>query len=352
VIALLAAAGVAMLLSLTGTPLMMAWLKEHGIGQQIREDGPQGHFTKAGTPTMGGLIIVGASFAGWLAAHLRTASAGHLHITAVFTSSGRIVEGAFIAAGLVGLADDWIKVRRNRSLGLNKRAKLAGQFLVAAGFATLAVTYGHVHTQISFLRLGDVGWHLPKWLWMAFAVVVMIGFSNAVNLTDGLDGLAAGSSAFAFTALSIIAFWAFRHPTIYHVDHALDLALVAASLVGACAGFLWWNAAPAQIFMGDVGSLAIGTALAGLCLLLNVPLLLPVIGGLFVAETLSVITQVFSFRVFHRRVFRMAPIHHHFELKGWPETTVIIRFWILAAMFTALALGLFYADFISVRGID
>jgi phospho-N-acetylmuramoyl-pentapeptide-transferase len=209
-----------------------------------------------------------------------------------------------------------------------------------------------VHTDLSFVRLGDTGLHLSKPVWMVFAVLVMIGASNAVNLTDGLDGLAAGSSAFAFSALGIIAFWAFRHYPIYRVDHALDLALVSASLVGACAGFLWWNAAPAQIFMGDVGALSIGAVLAALCLLLNVPLLLPLVGGLFVVETLSVIIQVFSFRTFRRRVFLMAPLHHHFELKGWPETTVIIRFWILAAMLTALGLGFFYADFINIRGID
>jgi phospho-N-acetylmuramoyl-pentapeptide-transferase len=352
VIALLVAGGVAAVVALVATPLWIRVLKARGLGQQIREDGPAGHFTKAGTPTMGGLVIVGASVAGWLASHLRTASAGHLRITAVFTSSGRVVELAFVSAALVGLADDWIKIRQGRSLGLNKRAKFAGQFIVAAGFAVLAVNYAHVHTEISFLRLGDVGWHLSRPVWIVFAVVVMIGAANAVNLTDGVDGLAAGSSAFGFSALVIIAFWAFRHPTIYRIDHALDLALIAASLVGACTGFLWWNAAPARIFMGDVGSLAIGSALAALCLLLNVPLLLPVIGGLFVAETLSVIAQVFSFRVFRRRIFRMAPLHHHFELKGWPETTVIIRFWILAAMCTALALGLFYADFINIRGVD
>ena len=351
-IALLVAGGVAVLLALFGTPLLIKILRARGIGQPIQEDGPQGHFTKAGTPTMGGLIIVGASVVGWAAAHLRTASAGHLRITAVFTTSGLVAELALIGAGLVGLGDDWLKISHNRNLGLNKRAKIAGQLVVAVAFAVLAVTYAHVHTDLSFVRLGDTGLHLSKPVWVVFAVLVMIGSSNAVNLTDGLDGLAAGSSAFAFSAMVIIGFWAFRHQSIYRVDHALDLALVAASLVGACAGFLWWNAAPAQIFMGDVGSLSIGAALAALCLLLNVPLLLPIIGGLFVMETLSVIIQVFSFRVFHRRVFRMAPMHHHYELRGWPETTVIIRFWILAAMFTALALGFFYADFINIRGID
>jgi phospho-N-acetylmuramoyl-pentapeptide-transferase len=301
---------------------------------------------------MGGLVMVLASVVGWLAGHLRAASAGHVRITAVFTTSGLVVELAIVGAGLVGLLDDLIKVRNNRNLGLNKRTKFAGQFIVSVAFAVLAVTYAHVHTDLSFVRLGDVPLHAGKVAWVIFAVLVMVGSCNAVNLTDGLDGLAAGSAAFAFSALVVIAFWAFRHPTIYRVDHPLDLALVAASLVGACAGFLWWNAAPARIFMGDVGSLAIGAGLAALCLTLNLDLLLPIVGALFVIETLSVMIQVFSFRAFHRRVFRMAPIHHHFELGGWPETTVIIRFWILAAMCTALALGLFYADFIAIRGID
>jgi len=352
VIALFVSAGVAVVVSLVSTPFFIRWLRRHGIGQPIQDDGPEGHFTKAGTPTMGGLVIVAASMLGWLAGHLRTASAGHLRITAVFTTSGVLVMGTIVAAGLVGLADDWLKVRHGRNLGLNKRTKFAGQFVVAVGFAVLAVSYAHVHTDISFVRLGDLGWHLTKVEWVIFAVLVVIGACNAVNLTDGLDGLAAGSSSLAFTALVVVGFYAFRHGRIYNLDHPLDLALVAASLVGACAGFLWWNAAPAQIFMGDVGSLAIGAGLAGLALLMNLDLLLPIIGGLFVVETLSVIVQVASFRLFHRRVFRMAPIHHHFELKGWPETWVIIRFWMVAAIFIALAVGLFYADFINVNGVD
>jgi phospho-N-acetylmuramoyl-pentapeptide-transferase len=180
------------------------------------------------------------------------------------------------------------------------------------------------------------------------AVLLLIGSANAVNLTDGLDGLAAGSAVFAFATLAVIGYWQFRHTFIYHVPQGLDLALAAMALTGACAGFLWWNAAPARIFMGDTGSLAIGAGLAGLCLQMNLVLLLPVIAGLFVMVTLSVIIQVASYRLFHRRVFRMAPLHHHFELLGWPETTVIVRFWILAGVCTALALGLFYADFLSL----
>jgi phospho-N-acetylmuramoyl-pentapeptide-transferase len=351
VIALVAAGGIAMLIALIGTPILISAFRARGIGQPIHED-LHGHMAKAGTPTMGGTVIVLASFVGWAAAHIRTASAGHYRLTTVFTTSGLVLEGAIVGAGLVGLADDWLKIHHGRNLGLNKRTKFGGLLVVAVVISILAVQYAHIHTDLSFVRLGDVGWHVDKVVWVAFATLVMIGACNAVNLTDGLDGLAAGSSTFAFSALVVMAFWAFRHPTIYRVDHALDLALVAASLMGACAGFLWWNAAPARIIMGDVGSLAIGAGLAGLCLLLNTDLVLPVIGGLFVVETLSVILQVASFRLFHRRVFRMAPFHHHFELAGWPETTVIIRFWIMAGLCTALALGLFYADFIAIRGID
>ncbi|HLX89963.1 MAG TPA: phospho-N-acetylmuramoyl-pentapeptide-transferase, partial [Acidimicrobiales bacterium] len=184
-----------------------------------------------------------------------------------------------------------------------------------------------------------------------WAVFIIVAESNAVNLTDGLDGLAAGSMSFCFICFALIGYWQYRHFALYDVKNALDLALCAIAMAGACVGFLWWNAAPARIFMGDTGSLAIGTGLACLCLQMNLQLLLPVIGGLFVIVTLSVVIQVVSFRVFHRRVFRMAPIHHHFELVGWPETTVIVRFWILGGLFAALGLGLFYADFLATTAL-
>jgi phospho-N-acetylmuramoyl-pentapeptide-transferase len=190
---------------------------------------------------------------------------------------------------------------------------------------------------------------------------MILATSNAVNLTDGLDGLAAGSSIYAFISYLVIGFWGFRHspirpddlhPNIYQLLHSYDVAIVAAAMLGACAGFLWWNANPARIIMGDTGALAIGTGLAALALTTSTELLLPIVGGLFVLETLSVIIQVAAFRVFGRRVFRMAPIHHHFELGGWPETTVIVRFWILAGLFTALGLGFYYADFLRIAVLD
>ena len=201
------------------------------------------------------------------------------------------------------------------------------------------------------LRMTDIGF---RWLTRgaAIAVLLILGATNAVNLTDGLDGLAAGSAALAFMAFTVIGFWSFRHPEVYATAHALDLAVVAAAMLGACTGFLWWNAAPARIFMGDTGSLAIGAGLAALALALNTQLLLPVLAGLFVLETVSVILQVGAFRLAGRRVLRMAPIHHHFELGGWPETTVIVRFWILAGLCTAVGLGLYYADFIGTGAID
>jgi phospho-N-acetylmuramoyl-pentapeptide-transferase len=253
-----------------------------------------------------------------------------------------------VATGLVGLADDFIKVTRRRSLGLNKRAKFGAQLVVALGFALAAEHWAGVNTQLSFTRYDSIGVNLGSVGWVVWAVFVVVGTSSAVNLTDGLDGLASGSATFGFAILAIIGYWQFRHYSIYHVSSALDLALCAVALAGACLGFLWWNAAPARIIMGDTGSLAIGAGLAALCLQMNLQLLLPVIGGLFVIVTFSVVIQVISFRVFGRRVFRMAPLQHHFELAGWPETTVTVRFWILAGLCSALALGLFYADFLSV----
>jgi phospho-N-acetylmuramoyl-pentapeptide-transferase len=252
-----------------------------------------------------------------------------------------------VAVAGIGFVDDWISVHRQRSLGLNKRAKAAALLVVAVGFAIVCVQVLKVDTHLSFTRYNSFGIDLGKVGWVIFAVLVIVGSSNAVNLTDGLDGLAAGSSLFAFAAFTFIGLDQFRHFVIYRNPAGLDEATLAAALIGGCAGFLWFNAAPARIFMGDTGSLSVGTAIAVLALLENVDLLLPVIGGLFVIEALSVIIQVTSFRLYRRRVFRMAPIHHHFELLGWPETTVIIRFWILAGLFTALGLGAFYADFLS-----
>ncbi len=343
-VALLIAACLAGGTAIVGTKVLMDLLIARKVGQPIHEDVPEGHTIKAGTPTMGGLAIVGAAVVGYLGAHVR----GNV----LFTRTGLLVMACIAGAGLVGLLDDWIKVSNERNAGLSKRAKTFGLLTVAAGFAVSAVLWTDVETTLSFTRWNSPGWELGNVGWCAWAVLLIYATTNGVNLTDGLDGLAAGSSILVFSCLMAIGFWAFRHFEQYQINHALDIAIAAAAMVGACAGFLWWNAAPARIFMGDTGALAIGAGVASIVLMLNVQLLLPIVGALYVTETLSVVIQVSSFRLFKRRVFRMAPIHHHFELGGWPETTVIVRFWLLAGACTAIALGLYYADFISIGGLD
>ena len=345
-IALLVGMGAAFVVCIFSTPALIRVLRAKGIGQQIRDDGPfaHPHQKKAGTPTMGGIAIVVSAVLGYTVAHVSTEQTK-------FARTGITLMALVVAMAGVGFIDDFLGVKRRRNLGLRKRGKTGGQVIVAVGFALLALNYVNVSTHLSFTRVFDLD--LANGLWFVVAVLWVYGFSNAVNITDGLDGLAAGSAAMVFAAFVIIAFWQFRHPGVYHVLPAgsLDLAIVSAAMMGACLGFLWWNAAPAQVFMGDVGSLALGAAMAGLSLLTNTILLLPLLGGLYVFETLSVIAQVVSFRFFHRRVLRMAPIHHHFEVGGWPEYTVIVRFWLLAGLLVALGLGFFYADFIRIPGV-
>ncbi len=346
-ISIFTAGGIALLFAGFGTPILLRSLRRRGIGQHVREDGPAGHILKAGTPTMGGIAMLAAVVGGYLLGHVGTNTA--------FTSEGALIVAAMVLAGGIGFLDDWLKVQRRRSLGLNKRAKFVAQLAIGVLFALGAHYFVHTSTTLSFTRYDVPGLQLGTTLWVLWAVFVIVASANAVNLTDGLDGLAAGSTAFAATCLTLIAYWVYRHPRIYlpnpTVNHAVDLALAAVAIAGACVGFLWWNAAPARIFMGDTGSLAIGTGLACLALELNVQLLLPLLGGLFVIETFSVVIQVVSFRCFGTRVLRMAPLHHHFELLGWPETTVIVRFWMIAALCTALGLGIFYADFLGVHAV-
>src|SRR5581483_10653036 len=286
VIALLLAAATALILSLVGTPLLIRVLRARNIGQLIREDGPSGHATKAGTPTMGGLAIVGSAVAGYVVGDLRPGSQG-------FQRSGMCLMLLIVACALVGFVDDYLGIRFQRNLGLNKRAKSAGQLVVAMAFAVLCIRWvGISTTKLSVAR--DLSVDLGGWGWGVWAVLIIIASANAVNLTDGLDGLASGSAAFVAAAFVIIAFWQGRHEAIYGVssEEAIDVAVVAAAMLGACAGFLWWNAAPARIFMGDTGSLALGGGLAGLALLTRTQLLLPIMGGLFVLETVSVVIQV------------------------------------------------------------
>ncbi len=355
-IALLLSAAAAFLVSVAGTPFLIRVLRARGIGQQIRDDGPfeHPHLAKAGTPTMGGIAVVAATLIGYVVAHIRTEQIK-------FARTGMTMILLIVGLAIVGFVDDYLGVRKGRNLGLRKRGKTAGQLLVGTGFVLLALYYVDTSTHLSFTRLLDLD--LGTWIWAVWAVLIVTGSSNAVNITDGMDGLAAGAATLVFAAFVIVTFWQFRHPDVYgtvtmngnappgFAANALDLAVVAAALMGACAGFLWWNAAPARVFMGDTGSLALGGAMAGLALLSNTDLLLPIFGGLFVIETVSVIAQIVAFRGFHRRVLRMAPVHHHFEVGGWPEFTVIVRFWLVAGLFVAFGLGLFYADFIRIPGV-
>ncbi|MEI2699307.1 MAG: phospho-N-acetylmuramoyl-pentapeptide-transferase [Microthrixaceae bacterium] len=341
-IRLLLAVGIATVVSLGGTKMLIVVLTRRRIGQPIHEDVPEGHMVKAGTPTMGGIAIVAGSLAGYLVSNL---------YDGVFTWTGIAAMLAISGAGVVGLLDDWIKVTNERNLGLSKRAKMFGLLTVAVLFVVMMLARTNVHTTISFVKWNDMGWELGRIGWALWAILLIAAATNAVNLTDGLDGLAAGSAALVFAGYVVIGYSIFRYSAFFGINVGLDLAVVAAAMMGACAGFLWWNAAPAQIFMGDTGSLAIGMALAALALSSSTALLLPILGLVFVLETVSVILQVASFRIFGRRIFKMAPIHHHFELKGWPETTVIIRLWMVTGACTAFGLGIFYREFIRGGGL-
>jgi phospho-N-acetylmuramoyl-pentapeptide-transferase len=346
--AILVAAAVGLAVTLLGTPLAIRLFRRWGWGQRIREDGPHTHFEKMGTPTMGGTVIL----LGIVAAYVVTRV-----VFTTATAAGLAVLLATVGLGFVGFLDDFIKVRRRRSLGLSKTAKVVGQAVVALAFGIVAVKFAHSSTDLSFIR--ETGLDLGVFFY-AWVFVILASSSNGVNITDGLDGLASGSSIFVFSAYVFIAFWQFRHACVLGPPEAcysvrpndmLDLAVVAGGAAGAVAGFLWWNAAPARIFMGDTGALALGGLMGALAVSSNTQLLLIVLGGLFVIETTSVILQIISFRGFGRRVFRMSPIHHHFELVGWPEFTVIVRFWIVAGLCVAVGIGLFYYDFIARGGL-
>ncbi len=347
-IAMLVAAMVAFGITILVTPVAVRFFHARSIGQHIREE-LEGHQHKRGTPTMGGLVIVLAVVAAWLAGHLDVRDAqGHWHLGfKEFHMPGLLVLLAFVGMGFIGFLDDFSKVRHARNLGLKKIWKFLGQAVIAGLFAWGALSWD-VTTQVGFTRpFGvELGWFYI--LWVLFMITAA---SNAVNFTDGLDGLVSGSSALVFGAFTIMSFWQFRHPVFYGVSGALDLAMLSTALTAATLGFLWWNTAPARIIMGDTGSQALGGAMAALALLTNTDLLFVILGGLFVIEAASVVIQIASFHLFHRRVFKMAPLHHHFELLGWPEPTVIVRFWILAGLGVALALGIFYGDFIMSGGV-
>ena len=347
-IALLISAAIAFALSVSISPFLIKILKSRDMGQQIRDDGPieHPHVLKAGTPTMGGVAIVIGAIIGYSISHLATG--------VVFGRTALLLLIAMLGMAFVGICDDYLGIIKKRNLGLRKRGKFAGQVLVAVTFAILATRYVDISTYLSFTR--PFGTPLVEFAYIIFIVIMIIAASNAMNITDGLDGLAAGSATLVFSTYTVICYWQFRNPDFYEngtagfANNALDVAIFAAGVAGACAGFLWWNAAPAQIFMGDVGSLALGGAMAGLAIVSKTELLLVILGGIYVIETLSVIAQIISYRGFKKRVLKMAPLHHHFEVLGWPETTVIVRFWLMSGICVAMGIGLFYADFIRIGG--
>ena len=334
---------VAMILSLLGSRYLITFFRHRGKGQPIlgKEDrGPDHHASKSGTPTMGGLAIVVAAFFGWVVAHTRSGL--------VFSNQALIMWVGILVLALMGFLDDFIKVRKahNRGIFWKKKSYITLALSILIAWALVAMT--SVSQNVSFTRADLPGWHLPWWIFIFYAGLIIWATSNAVNVTDGLDGLAAGSGLLGFLAFTIIAYWAFRNPQIYSaVVNPLDLAVLAAAFAGACGGFLWWNAAPARIFMGDVGALGIGSALALLALTTDTQLLIVLICAINVIEAGSVAVQMGVFKASgrKRRLFRMSPIHHHFELVGWPETTVIIRFWLISGICVATALALFISDF-------
>lgn len=352
--AILLGGGIALLISLLGTRVVINLFTQWGYGQEIRDDGPTSHHTKRGTPTMGGVVIILAAVIGYFAAKLITLTSP--------SASAMLLLFLFVGMGLVGFLDDFIKISKQRSLGLRSKAKMAGQTVIALVFGWLALSpmledengRTPASEKVSFLR--ELDWFvLPTILAILLIWLFVAGFSNAVNLTDGLDGLAAGASVMVFGAYTLVNIWQNNQfcqddpsATCYNVRDPLDLAIIAAAITGACFGFLWWNASPAKIFMGDTGSLALGSALAGFAILTRTELLLVILGGLFVLETVSVMMQVGFFKVTKgKRIFRMAPIHHHFEMLGWEQVTVVIRFWIITGLFVATGLGIFYAEWVS-----
>jgi len=351
--AILLGGGLALLISLLGTRVAINLFTNWGYGQEIRDDGPTSHHTKRGTPTMGGVVIILASVVAYFAAKLITQS--------MPSASALLLLFLFVGMGLVGFLDDFIKISKQRSLGLRSKAKMVGQTVIGVVFGILALSPaledGRGKTpaseHISFIR--DFTWALPAILVILLFWVIITGTSNAVNLTDGLDGLATGAAVMVFGAYTLVNIWQNNQscaispgPTCYEVRDPLDLAVVAAAITGACFGFLWWNASPASIFMGDTGSLSLGAALAGLAILTRTEMLLIILGGLFLVETLSVMMQVGFFKLTKgRRIFRMAPLHHHFEMLGWEQVTVVIRFWIITGLSVATGLGVFYAEWVA-----
>ena len=357
-IALLIAGGFSLLYSLLLTPLFVRGFNRLRWGQPIRVDGPKEHEVKRGTPTMGGLIFLSGSVIAYFV--------GKLVMGETPSPSALLVILMAVGAGLVGFVDDFMKARLQNSAGLNGWAKIAGQVAIAVAFALLGLRFANeagvtpISTHISVFRdlpfdftvLGPI---LGIGLFIIWIMVIVTATTNAVNVTDGLDGLAAGSAIFAFGAYLVIGFWQSAQSCAatagelgcYATRDPMDLAVIAAAFLGGVAGFLWWNTNPAKVFMGDTGSMAIGGAIAAFAILTRTELLLLLVGGLFIIETGSVILQRLYFKVTKgRRIFLMSPIHHHFELKGWAEVAVVVRFWIVAGLFAIAGVGAFYGEWL------
>jgi phospho-N-acetylmuramoyl-pentapeptide-transferase len=367
--AVFVAAFVAFLISLLGTPIAIRYFRRLRADQPIRAEGPSTHQGKKGTPTMGGVVFIFATLVAYTGGHiaLTTLPPQQLRPSGP-TTTAVVLLGLFVFTGLLGFLDDYLKVTRRHSDGLNKRGKLIGQALIGAIFGVLALFYPAERTtprqdvltvaspRVSWVH--DIDWfNISKVGAVVLFVFVVMAMSNAVNLTDGLDGLATGTSILVIASYMAIAFWQYRHwcadasykaAYCYDVRDPLDLALISGAAAGALVGFLWWNTSPARIFMGDTGSMALGSLIAGMAMATKTVLLLPLMGLLFFIIVVTWIMQIGSYRLTGKRVFRMVPLQHHFELAGWSEVNIVVRFWIIAGLGMAAALGLFAADFLRV----
>ncbi|MDZ4248520.1 MAG: phospho-N-acetylmuramoyl-pentapeptide-transferase [Candidatus Nanopelagicales bacterium] len=345
--------GLSVLVSLLGTPLLISRLRRRGYAQAIRQSTAEinypAHDSKQGTPSMGGLAMILAILVGYLGTHAVFWSAP--------SASGLLALWLILGLAAVGLADDYLKIFKRRSTGVRARTKLIGQAFVAVTFALLSVQFPDANgitpasQAISFVK--DTPLVLPVAIFVLWVWFLVTSTTNGVNLTDGLDGLATGAALASFVTYIVITGWQFgqscgRSPVeaCFEVRDPLDLTVLASACAGACFGFLWWNTHPARIFMGDTGSLALGGGIAALAILSRTELLLLLVGGLFVLVTASVILQVASFKLTRRRIFRMAPLHHHFELKGWPESLIVVRFWIIQGLFIGAAVTVFFAEWV------
>jgi phospho-N-acetylmuramoyl-pentapeptide-transferase len=363
-VALLVGAAFSMVFTLLLTPVFAKAFRRLNLGQFIRADTPTTHVMKRGTPSMGGVVFITASVLGYFVGHLVNRDS--------VSGAGLLVLAMMCGLGLIGFIDDFLKVKRKNSLGLQGWYKILGTVIVAIAFSLISLTYRDANgrtpasTAISFVRDLDINFTVlfgataGAIIFIIWVVLITTSVSNAVNLTDGLDGLAAGSSIFAIGSYVIIGFWQSNQSCFsntldsenlykcYTVSRPLDLAVVAACIAGSLVGFLWWNTSPASIMMGDTGSFALGGALAALAILSRTELLLVLIGGLFLVVTGQVIVQRIYFKLTHgKRIWRASPLHHHFEMKGWGEVTIVVRFWIISGLFVAFGVGLFYLEWVS-----